>query len=187
MEKCSRLILIRRCKLEPPGTTHSPGRRAVGRVRGYLSLWGPHQVRAGVTALQSRLVLPTVGAPCDSPLRYSGDTDVCVCSPKTCMATQPSPHILRLEIPQTSTGRRAGKLHHRQVTGDRHLEKNVTSALLHWGLPAMRETRARSLGLEDPLEEELATPSSILTWKVLWTWEPGRPESLGLPHRVRYD
>ena len=38
------------------------------------------------------------------------------------------------------------------------------------------------MGLEDPLEEELATHSSILTWKILWIWEPGRPESLGLPH-----
>ena len=51
--------------------------------------------------------------------------------------------------------------------------------------PAMQEAqeiRVQSLVQDDPLEEELATHSSILTWKILWIWEPGRPESLGLPH-----
>ena len=33
-------------------------------------------------------------------------------------------------------------------------------------LPAMRETRVQSLGKEDPLEEEMATPSSTLAWKI---------------------
>ena len=41
-------------------------------------------------------------------------------------------------------------------------------------LPAMRETWARSLGREDPLEKEMATHSSILAWKIPWTEEPGR-------------
>ena len=40
-------------------------------------------------------------------------------------------------------------------------------------------------GREDPLEEEMATHSSILAWKSLWTEEPGRLQSLGL-HTVRY-
>ena len=40
-------------------------------------------------------------------------------------------------------------------------------------LPAMRETRVRSLGWEDPLEKEMATHSSILAWKIPWM-EPGR-------------
>ena len=40
-------------------------------------------------------------------------------------------------------------------------------------LPAVQETRVRSLGREDPLEKEMATHSSILTWKVPW------PEELG--------
>ena len=39
-------------------------------------------------------------------------------------------------------------------------------------LPAMQETQVRSLGWEDPLEEELATHSSILTWRIQWTEEP---------------
>ena len=36
---------------------------------------------------------------------------------------------------------------------------------------------ARSLGWEDPLEEGMATHSSTLAWKTLWTEEPGRPET----------
>ena len=38
-------------------------------------------------------------------------------------------------------------------------------------LPAVRETQVRSLGQEDPLEKEIATPSSILAWEVPWTEE----------------
>ena len=40
-------------------------------------------------------------------------------------------------------------------------------------LPAVQETRVRSLGREDPLEEEMATHSSILAWTIPWTEEPG--------------
>ena len=43
--------------------------------------------------------------------------------------------------------------------------------------PAMQETRVRSLGLEDPLENKMATHSSILAWRILWTEEPGRLRS----------
>ena len=45
-------------------------------------------------------------------------------------------------------------------------------------LPAVRETRVRSLGWEDPLEKEMATHSSTLAWKILWTGEPGRLQSM---------
>ena len=41
-------------------------------------------------------------------------------------------------------------------------------------LPAMQETWVRSLGWEDPLEEEMTTHSSILAWRIPWTVEPGR-------------
>ena len=46
-------------------------------------------------------------------------------------------------------------------------------------LPAVQETRVRSLGWEDPLEKEMATPSSILAWKISWTEEPGGLQSMG--------
>ena len=41
-------------------------------------------------------------------------------------------------------------------------------------LPAMRETRVRSLDWEDPLEKETAIYSSTIAWKIPWTKEPGR-------------
>ena len=53
-------------------------------------------------------------------------------------------------------------------------------------LPAVRETRVQSLGREDPLEEEMATHSSTLAWKIPWTEEPGRLRSMG-SQRVRQD
>ena len=43
-------------------------------------------------------------------------------------------------------------------------------------LPAVQET----LGQEDPLEKEMATYSSTLAWKIRWTEEPGRLQSMGL-------
>ena len=46
-------------------------------------------------------------------------------------------------------------------------------------LPALRETGVRSLGWEDPLENEMATHSTTLTWKIPWTEEPGRLQSTG--------
>ena len=53
-------------------------------------------------------------------------------------------------------------------------------------LPAIWEARVRSLGLEDPLEKEIATHSSILAWKIPWTEEPGRLQSMG-SQRVGHD
>ena len=41
-------------------------------------------------------------------------------------------------------------------------------------LPVIWETQVRSLGQEDPPEEEMATHSSILAWRIPWTEEPGR-------------
>ena len=53
-------------------------------------------------------------------------------------------------------------------------------------LPTMRETRVRSLGREDPLEKAMATHSSTLALKILWTEKPGRLQSMG-SQRVRHD
>ena len=46
--------------------------------------------------------------------------------------------------------------------------------------PAMQGTQVQSLGQEDPLEKGMATHSSILAWKILWTEEPGRQSPWGL-------
>ena len=50
----------------------------------------------------------------------------------------------------------------------------------------MQETWVQSLGQEDPLEEEMATHSSILAREIPWTEEPGRLQSMGL-QRVLHD
>ena len=44
--------------------------------------------------------------------------------------------------------------------------------------PAMRETQVQSLGWEDPLEEGMATHSSILAWRIPWTGAPGGLQSI---------
>ena len=58
--------------------------------------------------------------------------------------------------------------------------------------PAMQEPQepqemwVQSQGREDPLEEDVATHSSILAWRIPWTEEPGGLQSMG-PQRVRHD
>ena len=52
-------------------------------------------------------------------------------------------------------------------------------------LVAMRETRVRSQGREDPLEKEMATHSSILAWRILWTEEPAGLQAMGSKSRTR--
>ena len=47
-------------------------------------------------------------------------------------------------------------------------------------LPAMLETKVRSLGWEDTLEKEIVTHSSILAWRIPWAEEPGRLWAIGL-------
>ena len=77
------------------------------------------------------------------------------------------------------------------------LPHGVLSAFFHFSflpmvaqtvkcLPAVRETRVRSLSWEYPLEKEMATHSSTLAWKIPWTKEPGRLESMG-SQRVGHD
>ena len=53
-------------------------------------------------------------------------------------------------------------------------------------LPVMQETQVQALGWEDPLEKGMATHSGILTWRIPWTEEPGRLQSMGL-QRVRHN
>ena len=53
-------------------------------------------------------------------------------------------------------------------------------------LSTMRETRVRALGWEDPLEKEMAIHSSTIAWKIPWTEEPDRLQSMG-SQRVGHD
>ena len=55
--------------------------------------------------------------------------------------------------------------------------------------PAMQEMQEMwicSLSWEDPLEKEMATHSSVLVWRILWTEEPSGPQSMGL-QKIRHD
>ena len=53
-------------------------------------------------------------------------------------------------------------------------------------LPAMQETQAQYLGCGDPLEKEMATHSSTLAWRILWTEEPGGLQVTG-SQRIGHD
>ena len=53
-------------------------------------------------------------------------------------------------------------------------------------LPAIQETWVGSLGQEDPLEKEMATHFSILTWRIPWKKEPGGLQSMG-SQRITYN
>ena len=53
-------------------------------------------------------------------------------------------------------------------------------------LPTTREIQVRSLGREDPLDKEMVTHSSTLAWKMPWTEEHGRLQSMG-SQRVGHD
>ena len=59
------------------------------------------------------------------------------------------------------------------------------SAQMVKNLPAVQKTWVQSLGQEDPLEKGMATHSSILAWRILWTEKPGGLKSVGL-QRVRH-
>ena len=52
-------------------------------------------------------------------------------------------------------------------------------------LPAMQETQVRFLGREGPLEKEMAIQSSTLAWKIPWTEEPDRLQSMGSQSQTR--
>ena len=65
-------------------------------------------------------------------------------------------------------------------------DSGILVAQLVKNLPAMQETQVQSLDREDPLERGMATHSSIPAWRILWTEEPGRLQSMGL-QRVRHD
>ena len=64
---------------------------------------------------------------------------------------------------------------------DMNLSKlwDLPVAQLVKNLPIMQETWVQSLGWGDPLEKEMAAHSSILTWRIPWTEEPARLQSMG--------
>ena len=69
--------------------------------------------------------------------------------------------------------------------GNQRLEASLVAQMVK-NLPAMQETWFWSLGWEDSLEKGMSTHSSILVWRIPWTEEPGRLQSMGL-QRVVHD
>ena len=69
---------------------------------------------------------------------------------------------------------------------DFYKHKDFPLAQMVKNLPEMQESRVRSLGQEGPLEKGMTSHSSILVWRIPWTEELVRLQSMGL-HRVGYD
>ena len=67
-----------------------------------------------------------------------------------------------------------------------YLEHTYPKAQMVKYLSTMRETWVQSLGWEDPLEKDMAIHSSTSAWKIPWTEEPGKLQSMG-SQRVRHD
>ena len=63
--------------------------------------------------------------------------------------------------------------------GEAYEEASLVAQMVK-NLPAMWETWVQSLGQEDTPEKGMATHSSILAWRIPWTDEPGRLQSMGL-------
>ena len=66
------------------------------------------------------------------------------------------------------------------ITAHLYIFRGFSGGTLVKNSLAIQEIWVRSLGQEDPLEEEMATHSSILAWKITWTDEPGGLQSIGL-------
>ena len=75
------------------------------------------------------------------------------------------------------------EIFNRNINNERELSKNPWVSLvvqLVKNLPAMQETWVQFLDWVDPVEKETATPSNILAWRIPWTEEPGRLQSMRL-------
>ena len=72
----------------------------------------------------------------------------------------------------------------RNILGKLDYLKKIRNTWERVNLP-MQETRVQSLGQEDPVENEMATHSNVLAWRIPWTEEPGGLQSMG-SQRVGY-
>ena len=89
--------------------------------------------------------------------------------------------MFKLERQKTTAQRKAQNLALFYYFADPEARlKKVNLSQMVRNPPAMRDTWVRSLGWEDPLEEGMATHSSLLAWRISWTEEPGRLQSRGV-------
>ena len=83
-------------------------------------------------------------------------------------------YFLKIYINWTLFGKREQKIINKSIA----LRVSIIAQSVK-SLPEMQETQVRFLSWEDPLEQEMATPSSILVWRIPWTEEPGGLQSMG--------
>ena len=154
--------LIRGPWFQLPQDTHTPGN---------LSHLGDSERQREVTLFFSRTeryhLLSSLGKPFPPP-------------PPASPVARPVPRpLLRRETPLRSTDL---MWHLWGISRD----QGYLVAQTVKNLPAMQETQVQSLGWDDTLGKGMATRSGILAWRVPWTEEPGRLQSMG-SQRVRYD
>ena len=97
-------------------------------------------------------------------------------------------HMWQLKIPHATT-----KTQQNQIDKNKEINKCLKKKELKYfprwlsvkNPPVLQETQVQSPGWEDPLEEEMATHSSILAWKIPWTGEPGGLQSMGSQSQTR--
>ena len=97
-----------------------------------------------------------------------------------------SSHIPSAQWPLGAVAALSGGIEVAHGLGESATCRASLEAQMAMNLPVMRETQVQSLGQEDPLEEGMATYSSVLAWRIPWTEEPGGLQSMG-SQRVRHD
>ena len=130
----------------------------------------------------THLVFPTAG--CQPALRSNSGRPLC--PPWLTHVNTPDSFFNKLS-PQERTILSNGRKISAGISN--HLGKRRTSLVARKvkDLPTMQETQVQSLSQKDPLEKGMATqPNIILAWRIPWTEEPGRLQSMGL-QRIRHD
>ena len=115
----------------------------------------------------------------------------CVCAPSFCHIFSDSTLSSRgwftilpwcMSVGEMLSRRKEGM--RRNILGKLDHLKKIRNTWERVNLP-MQETQVQSLGQEDPMENEMATHSSVLAWRIPWTEEPGGLQSMG-SQRVGY-
>ena len=176
--------------------THEPGgnqRWGGGSASRQLTVTPPPDTPIPGAGQTSRPVPAPKDLPQEAQQASQGDKLRCPCTGKAgcSQALLQKPCHMRTVHATPGTVKGLNKRHfihplkRKQLTSQSEYIASLVAQIVKC-LPAMWETRVRSLGWEDPLEKEMATHSSTLAWNIPWTEEPGRLQSMG-SQRVRHD
>jgi len=100
-------------------------------------------------------------------------TEILINESKITLPRSHSSHIPSAQWPLGAVAALSGGTEMAHGLGESATCRASLEAQMAMNLPIMRETQAQSLGQEDPLEEGMATYSSVLAWRIPWTEEPG--------------